>query len=139
MQPKAIAAPLGFVAARFDGVVLLLDQRDVAAVEQMADRQKSNTAIHALDASLHPVEGIERALFVVLRHEGGDFALACDEVRVYASGKLELHPLPGAMRSAISPIEAWARIADDIAFHCPAGRLARLMPETHDDFARATA
>jgi hypothetical protein len=135
----------GYVAVSFDGFTLLFDQGEITGVEQ-SDRLEAHdggvatyrengleTRVFALSKALRPMANSARPIFVLARHRSGRFGLACDEVRVLAASRIRLGVIPASLRSGRSPIEAYARLGEQVMFQCSAGALAALLAREEDN------
>jgi hypothetical protein len=143
MLPKAsidLRAGAGFLAATFDGFTALFSQQDVMTVEQrshLTDHKSTysmyrgsgiSARVFSLSRGLEPVAKTDRPYFIVARHRGGFFGLACDELQAINSSQVSLKSIPASLKCGNSPIEAFALFGKKIAFQCSLEAIAALLP-----------
>lgn len=144
MPPKASTDSLrsgaGFLAATFDGFTAFFPQQDVLTVEQrshltghhdsyaMYQSGGISAPVFALSRGFEPLAGTERPYFIVARHRGGFFGLACDELQAINPSQISLKAIPPSLKCGNSPIEAFAFFGKKIAFQCSLEAIAALLP-----------
>lgn len=143
MLPKASTDPrtrTGFLAATFDGFTALFPQQDVMTVEQRSHLtgHEAGYAVYrgsgisarvfSLSRGFEPVAKSDRPYFIVARHRGGFFGLACDELQAINPSQISLKSIPASLKCGNSPIEAFALFGKKIAFQCSLEAIAALLP-----------
>lgn len=144
MLPRASTEGLrvraGFLAATFDGFTALFPQQDVMTVEQrthLTDHGDTYAMYHgggisapvfSLSRTFEPMARTERPYFIVARHRGGLFGLACDELQAINPAQVSLKSIPASLKCGDSPIEAFALFGKKIVFQCSLEAIAALLP-----------
>jgi hypothetical protein len=143
MLPKTSTDPrakTGFLAATFDGFTALFPQQDVMTVEQrshLSEHEDSyamyrsggvSARVFSLSRGFEPIAKSDRPYFIVARHRGGFFGLACDELQAINPSQISLKSIPASLKCGNSPIEAFALFGKKIAFQCSLEAIAALLP-----------
>jgi hypothetical protein len=87
-----------------------------------------NARVFSLSRGFEPVARTDRPYFIVARHRGGFFGLACDELQAVNPSQLSLKSIPASLKCGNSPIEAFALFGKKIAFQCSLEAIAALLP-----------
>lgn len=130
----------GFLAATFDGFTALFPAQSIVAVEQRANltdhqdtyamyrKNSMNARVFSLSRALQPTPENGRPYFIIARYQGGEFGLACDELQVINSSRVNLKLIPTSLKCGDSPIEAFAQFGKRIVYQCSLEAIAALLP-----------
>ena len=140
-QPKGNS--VGYIAATFDDMTLVLDQDEAEAVKDTEDlgsegftdasnrlvvveHDGESVPVFRLSRTFQPEDGASRAFVLIAKAGNERLGLMCDNVRTIRTNQVRLEQLPACMQTAATHAISIAHLQDAIGFHCPADVLMQM-------------